>query len=284
MSVQIPTEADRAFYRANGYFILRDVIPAALLRDLRREAAKAYDIALRLSGPQAQRLSRIADHAGELDMTPFREFDHIEGLNDAIKALLTDEHVLKPTEDATLLFGPRERPWSTEWHRDWRDHVLEDEFQSAIGEERWQEIAMDFRLWNQVNCPLYEDTSTWYVPGSFKRVHNSEAELRVYASSSQEELWDEKRQRTDEELELFCLRYCQAMPGAIQLVLNPGDFGLYRNVGWHLGNYVPYRKRMTLHTHCFTEAYAKFAADYSHLLKAVEAGRERHARLAAAGY
>ncbi len=143
---------------------------------------------------------------------------------------------------------------------------------------------MDFRLWNQVNCPLYEDTSTWYVPGSFKRVHNSEAELRVYASSSQEELWDEKRQRTDEELELFCLRYCEAMPGAIQLVLNPGDFGLYRNVGWHLGNYVPYRKRMTLHTHCFTEAYAKFAADYSHLLKAVEAGRERHARLAAAGY
>lgn len=284
MPVTLPTEADREFYRENGYFILRQVIPASLLRDLRREAAKAYEIVRRLSGPQAQRMSRIKDHADELDLKPFREFDHIEGLNDAIKALLTEEHTLKPTEEATILFGPRERPWATEWHRDWRDHVLEDEFQSTIGDARWQEIAMDFRLWNQVNCPLYEDTSTWYVPGSFKRVHNTEAEERVYASTTQQELRDDAKQRTNEELELFCLRYCQSMPGAIQLVLNPGDFGLYRNVGWHIGNYVPYRTRMTLHTHCFTEAYEKFAKDYAHMLKAEAAGKERHARLAAAGY
>lgn len=284
MPVTQPTAADRTFYRENGYFILRQVIPANLLRDLRREAAKAYEIARRISGPQAQRLSKIKEHADELDLTPFREFDHIEGLNDAIKALLTEEHTLKPTEDATILFGPRERPWATEWHRDWRDHVLEDEFQNTIGNARWQEIALDFRLWNQVNCPLYEDTSTWYVPGSFKRVHNTETEERVYASTTQQELRDDAKQRTDAELELFCLRYCQSMPGAIQLVLNPGDFGLYRNVGWHIGNYVPYRTRMTLHTHCFTEAYAKFANDYSYMLKAEEAGKERHARLAAAGY
>lgn len=284
MPVTLPTEADREFYHENGYFILRQVIPASLLRDLRHEAAKAYEIVRRLSGPQAQRMSRIKDHADELDLKPFHEFDHIEGLNDAIKALLTEEHTLKPTEEATILFGPRERPWATEWHRDWRDHVLEDEFQSTIGDARWQEIAMDFRLWNQVNCPLYEDTSTWYVPGSFKRVHNTEAEERVYASTTQQELRHDAKQRTNEELELFCLRYCQSMPGAIQLVLNPGDFGLYRNVGWHIGNYVPYRTRMTLHTHCFTEAYEKFAKDYAHMLKAEAAGKERHARLAAAGY
>jgi len=284
MPVVQPTESDRQFYRENGYFILRQIIPANLLRDLRREAAKAYDIALRISGPQAQRLAPLKDHTRELDLQPFHEFDRIEGLNDAIKALLSDEHELKPTEEATILFGPRERPWSTEWHRDWRDHVLEAEFQAEIGDARWQEIAMDFRLWNQVNCPLYEDSSTWYVPGSFKRVHNTEAELRVYASSTQQELWDEDKRRTDEELELFCLRYCQAMPGAVQLVLNPGDFCIYRNVGWHLGNYVPYRQRMTLHTHCHTPAYAKFSADHAHMQKALAAGIDRHARLAAAGY
>jgi hypothetical protein len=38
-----------------------------------------------------------------------------------------------------------------------------------------------------------------------------------------------------------------------------------------------------LSTHCFTPAYAKFAADYAHMLKAVEAGIERHKRMAAAG-
>ena len=71
------------------------------------------------------------------------------------------------------------------------------------------------------------------------------------------------------------------MPGAVQLVLNPGDFCIYRNVGWHIGNYVPYRKRATLSTHCFTPAYARFTADYAHMLKAVEAGIERHKLMAA---
>ncbi|HRI81201.1 MAG TPA: hypothetical protein PLF88_02100 [Opitutaceae bacterium] len=280
MSIAPITEADRQFYRDQGYFIIRQVIPAGLLRDLRREAAKAHDIAVRLHGPRVQRLAPLKAHAGELDLQPFRDFDQIEGLVAAIQTLLTPEHTLKPTEDACLLFHPRERPWSTEWHRDWRDHVLEAEFQAEIGDARWQEIATDFRLWNQVNCPLYEDTSTWYVPRSFKRVNNTPEEMRVYASTTQQELWDEDKRRTDEELELFCLRYCQAMPGAVQLVLNPGDFCIYRNVGWHLGNYVPYRRRATLNTHCFTPAYAQFAKDYEHMLKAVPAGIERHARLA----
>jgi hypothetical protein len=282
MKITPITDADRIHYRESGYFVIRQVIPAGLLRDLRRVAAKAHDIAVRLHGPQTQRLAPLKAHADELDLQPFRDFDQIEGLNAAIKTLLTPEHTLKPSDDAGLLFGPRERPWSTEWHRDWRDHVLEAEFQAEIGDARWQEIASDFRLWNQVNCPLYEDISTWYVPGSFKRVHNTPEEMRVYASTTQQELWDEDHRRTDEELEEFCLRYCQAMPGAVRLVLNPGDFCIYRNIGWHIGSYVPYRRRATISTHCFTPAYAKFAADYAHMLKAVPAGIERHARLAAA--
>lgn len=283
MSITPITEADRQFYRDHGYFIIRQFIPTGLLADLRRTAAKAHDLAVRLNGPQTQRLAPLKKYAGDLVLRPFHDFDQIEGLNAAIQALLTPEHTLEPTEDACILFGPRERPWSTEWHRDWRDHVLEDEFQAEIGDARWEEIANDFRLWNQVNCPLYEDTATWYVPGSFKRVHNTPEEMRAYASTTQQELWDEDHRRTDEELEAFCLRYCQSMPGAVQWVLNPGDFAIYRNIGWHIGNYVPYRRRATLATHCFTPAYAEFAQQTEHLLKAVEAGIERHQRLAAQG-
>lgn len=108
MKIQPITDADRKHYRDSGYFVIRQVIPAGLLRDLRREAAKAHDIAVRLHGPQTQRLAPLKAHAAELDLRPFREFDHIEGLNDAIQALLTPEHSLRPTEDACLLFGPRE--------------------------------------------------------------------------------------------------------------------------------------------------------------------------------
>jgi hypothetical protein len=37
------------------------------------------------------------------------------------------------------------------------------------------------------------------------------------------------------------------MPGATQVHLRAGDFAMYRNSLWHIGSYVPYVKRATLH-------------------------------------
>lgn len=273
------TDEDVRNYRELGYHVIRRVIPVGLLRDLRREATKARTLAYRVHGPQAQRLA-FKEHGGEFDLTPFRQFNEIAGLAGAIQQLTSPRHQLRPMDDATLLFQPRDRPWSTEWHRDWRDHVLEAEFQAEVGDARWQEIARSPDFFNQVNCPLFEDTSTWYVPGSHRRVSNTAEETALFRSTTQEELRDEAGQRTNEELELFCLRYCQAMPGAVQLVLNPGDFLLYRNIGWHLGNYVPYRERLTLHTHAVTPEFQAFREKYGHLLKAREASIERHAKQA----
>lgn len=273
------TEEDVRHFRTQGFHVLRSVIPAALLRDLRRESRKAREVAYRVHGPQAQRLQPLNEYAGEFDLQPFRDFTQIEGLNEAVSRLTSPRHRLKPTETGTLLFSPRSRPWSTEWHRDWRDHVLEAEFQAEVGDARWQEVLNDPDFFNQVNCPLFEDTSTWFVPASHLRVTNTAAEMKVYHSTTQEELRDEAGTKTDEELELFCLRYCQAMPGAVQLVLNPGDFMIYRNTGWHIGNYVTYRERMTLHTHAMTPAFTEFTRQYSHLLKPREASLERHVRL-----
>lgn len=274
------TEEDVRKYREDGYHIFPQVIPATLLGDLRGEAAKARELAYRDNGPQAQRITFLRDYAEELDLTSFKAFTEIDGLNEAVQQLTSTNHRVKPAQDSTLLFSPKTRPWSTEWHRDWRDHVLEKEFQAEVGDARWQEILDDPDFFNQINCPLYEDTSTWYVPGSHRRVRNTEEEMAVYRSTTQEELMDEDNQKTDEELELFCLRYCQAMPGAVQLVLNPGDFCIYRNTAWHLGNYVPYRDRMTLHTHAITPAFKEFGDKYRHLLKPREASLERHAKLA----
>ena len=274
------TERDVLKYREDGYHIFHQVIPPVLLKDLRREAAKAQEIAWRVNGSQAQRLQPIDEYADELDITPFKLFTEIDGLNEAIQKMTSPKHSLKPTEGACLLFQPKDRPWSTEWHRDWRDHITDEDFNAHVGDERWEEILRDPDFFNQVNCPLFEDTSTWFVPGSHLRVENSEDEMRVYRSTTQEELRDEENKRTDEELELFCLNYCQAMPGAVQLVLNPGDFCLYRNTAWHIGNYVPYRRRMTLHTHAMTPEFQDFAVKYRYLLQPREASLERHAKLA----
>ncbi len=274
------TEETIQKYRDEGYHIFPQVIPASLLKDLRRESTKARELAYRDNGPQAQRITFLRDYAEELDLKPYQDFSEIDGLNEAVQALTSPNHRVKPAPDSTLLFSPRTRPWSTEWHRDWRDHVLEDEFQREVGDDRWLEIVNDPDFFNQVNCPLYEDTSTWYVPGSYRRVHNTDEEMAVFRSTTQEELRDEDNVKTDEELELSCLNYCQSMPGSVQLVLNPGDFCIYRNTGWHLGNYVPYRDRMTLHTHAITPAFKEFGDKYRFLLKPREASLERHAKLA----
>jgi len=278
MKFEITEEAIRK-YRTEGYHIIPQVIPATLLTDLRREATKARELAYRDHGPQTQRLGFFKDYADELDLQPFRDFSTIDGLNEAVQQLTSPQHQVKPAEDSGILFSPQTRPWSTEWHRDWRDHVLDAEFEEHVGDARWKEILEDPDFFNQINCPLYEDTSTWFVPGSHLRVHNTMEEMAVYKSTDQKELWDEDKVKTNEELELFCLRYCQAMPGAVQLVLNPGDLALYRNTGWHIGNYVPYRDRMTLHTHAITPAFKEFGDKYRHLLKPVEASIERHAKL-----
>jgi len=272
------TEEDVRNYRELGYHVIRGVIPASLLHDLRREARKARDVAYRLSGPQAQRLQPLKDHAGEFDLRVFQRFNAIEGLAEAVQALTSPRHQLRPMEDSCLLLQPRDRPWSTEWHHDWRDHVLDADFHALVGEARWQEIGNNPDFFNQVNCPLFEDTSTWYVPGSHRRLRNSPAETAVFRSTTQEELRDEAGQRSNEELELFCLRYCQAMPGAVQLMLSPGDFLLYRNIGWHIGNYVPYRERLTLHTQAMTPEFQAFREKFAHLLKPREASIERHAK------
>ncbi len=97
---------------------------------------------------------------------------------------------------------------------------------------------------NQLNCALYQDNSTWVVPGSHLR-----GDLpRERAAFPIRPIPDLRLDgMTDEERERACLEYCQSMPGAVCLHLNAGDFALYRNTLWHLGSYVPYGKRATLH-------------------------------------
>ena len=52
---------------------------------------------------------------------------------------------------------------------------------------------------------------------------------------------------TGEEREVACQAYVRAMPGAVNVPLMAGDVAFYRACGWHIGNYVPYVRRATLH-------------------------------------
>ena len=78
------------------------------------------------------------------------------------------------------------------------------------------------------------------MPGSDRRSDYSE-ELRASKNKY------DTSEISNEEAERMGLSYCHAMPKAENIILESGDFALYRPRAWHLGNYVPYLKRATLH-------------------------------------
>lgn len=247
------TSADAQFYREHGYIVLRQLIPPALITDLRRTADQALAVARRLHGPQTQRLGAIGTHA-EVNVAAAQAFLDLPELRAALDTVLSPVHRLVRTNEMTILFEPAEQCWATEWHRDWRDHMSAERFQTLVGADTLA-AATNPNFFNQVNCALYEDTSTWYVPGSHSRITDTPGEAKAAKAADRTAVENKSRARSEAEQEIFLNDYCGNMPGAMQVQLQAGDMVLYRSIGWHLGSYVPYRKRATLHSAVATPEY-----------------------------
>lgn len=228
------SEQHIADYYHHGYTVFRGILPPSLVRDLRRVTDRAREIAREEHGPQAQRLQPVKTYESRLDLQPFRDYTDLPELMDALQKVLSPEHAMEGLPLLGILFEPAERPWCTAWHRDitaQTRHINPDEFRTHVRNPTF---------FNQINCALYTDTCAWYVPGSDGRPDTAAEQ----EAARQQPNLDGK---SEEDCERLNLAYCQGMPGAVQFVLEPGDFALYRSTGWHIGNYAPYRKRATLH-------------------------------------
>ena len=226
----------REEYQTTGLIVLRDLIPATLLTDLRGETDKARAIARREHGIQAQRLQPVYRYP-EIDPRPFRDFLNLSELQKVVENVLSKEH--RQSNIMGVLLEPTEEAWATNWHRDWAHHIRN------LSVERFETVKQNLRMFNQLNGALYEDGSLWAVPYSHNRPDTSE-ELSVFPQNppTNPPLTPEL---SPEERELVCLQYARSMPGAVQVPLGAGDVAFYRACMWHIGNYVPYRKRATLH-------------------------------------
>lgn len=229
-------------YHMLGYCVFEGIVPLSLLKDLRREADKGRVIARQRGGESAQRLQPICKF--EVDPKPFVEFANLPEINDALRKVIGPKvHYGGRPQDKTMYLGvlyePEKMPWCTQWHRDWRDNA------PGLDIRTWERRQLEMDMFNQVNCALYEDSATWVVPGSHLR-RDTPGEIRRFPQRPVPgpTIPDGA---TAEERERICLDYCRSMPGALQTYLNAGDFLLYRNALWHLGNYVPYRRRATIH-------------------------------------
>lgn len=223
-------------YHTHGYAVFRGILPASLIADLRRETDRGRERARAKNGPQAQRFQPVA--AYDLDPKPFQDFRELPELREAVQRLMTPRHSYGDPGLMGVLIEPAEMPWCTRWHRDWRDNA------PYLDIREWQAVMLDVDYLNQSNCPLYEDHSLWVVPGSHLRGDlPSERDLFPERPIHNPDLGP----GTSEERERAALEYVRRMPRAVQVHLDAGDYCLYRNSLWHLGNYVPYCKRATLH-------------------------------------
>jgi len=223
-------------YVAEGFTVLRSVIPVTLIHDLRHQADIARRIARSLHGPRVQRLEPIYAYE-DLDHHLFDEVLNLPDLVDAVAALLGDGHGTQRL--MAMLFEPQDKPWCTNWHRDWRDHV------PGLSLDRYHEAAQNLRMFNQFNAPLYDDNSLFVVPFSHNRPSTS-AEATAFPDipARGPPLTEDQ---TPVEREFACREYVAAMPGSVGVPLRAGDIAFYRASLWHLGAYVPHVRRATLH-------------------------------------
>lgn len=232
-------------YHTQGFTVFRAILPPSLIDDLRRVCDRARDLAREKHGPQAQRLQPVAAH--DLDQRPFRDFRELAVLRDAMARLLSPEHDYGTDEILGVLLEPAEKSWCTAWHRDWRDNA------PGLDLGAWEAVYRDIRYFNQLNGAIYEDACTWVVPGSHLR---PDLPREVARFPTRPIPVPDLEGRSDAERERICLEYCESMPGAVRLHLNTGDLAVYRNTLWHLGAYVPYARRATLHDAIVTPEYA----------------------------
>lgn len=223
-------------YMLDGFVVLRNAIPPSLVADLRKISDKARMVARERGGPQAQRLQPL--HDAGLDLAPIQAYAELAHIREALEKILGFEVSYGRADRMAILFEPAEMPSCTPWHRDWRDNARE------LTLARWERSFHDPELFNQINAPLYEDTCTWVVPGSHLRPDLAREHAAFPVRPTPEVDFDGL---SYEERESLCANYCRSMPNGLRVVLNAGDFMVYRNTLWHLGSYLPYKIRATLH-------------------------------------
>jgi ectoine hydroxylase-related dioxygenase (phytanoyl-CoA dioxygenase family) len=234
-------------YWSNGYMVLRQILPGSLLRDLRKSADAARQLAYKVRGAQTQRIQPLVNYADDLDLQPFHDYCELPELVDAIHKLMGPEYRHHNMERMGLLVSPSEHSWNQGWHRDAVVEVPhaaqnDEEFVSTL-EGAWH----DRRLFNQVNCAIYNDSSTWYVPGAHARRRDLPGERQTIGFPDLPK-WEDYE--SEAEFEQACYLHCATFPGAQQMHLIAGDYMLYRSHSWHCGNYLSYQPRATIHDSC----------------------------------
>ncbi|HVF09541.1 MAG TPA: phytanoyl-CoA dioxygenase family protein [Abditibacteriaceae bacterium] len=262
------TEQHITDYYHHGYTIFRSVLPPRLIEELRAAGEELHEISRQQRGPNVARspvLGAVTEQLSQQSLQAFHDYRELPELVQSLHGVLGPEHMIDVNSIAAFFIYPL-HPHCQDWHRDI------DEGYKGITEsgdrEEFRRLKQDPTFFVQVNCALYTDTCLWYVPGSAGRP-NTGGELAAAGApyigiEGRGKLLDQELEgKSYAEQERIGIEYCRAMPAAVNVVLEAGDFCLYRPIGWHTGHYAPHRKRLTLHHHVTTSTSRAWYAGWS---------------------
>lgn len=254
-----PSLADR--YAAQGFIRIEGIFSYEEIASARRSVAALPDWIRRLRGDRnVQRLQPLQSCTAVPDPGWIKSFYANRRLEQVIDRIFRGvvqpvPRMARDPQLTGLLIEPLDRWWSTGLHRDYRDFIAD------LDQEAWLAMARDPRVFNQVNIPLFADSSLWAVPGSHMR-SDSEREARAVRRRFR---YRECRVRAmgaeetaERRLELLAdLEAC----GAVSIQAAPGDVVLYRNNMLHCGVYEPAVERLTLHDAIYSAEWHRYALD-----------------------
>ncbi|OCH85383.1 hypothetical protein OBBRIDRAFT_838987 [Obba rivulosa] len=224
----------KELYETQGFVIIPNLVPEPIRIEL--EAACARVIARTRAGewPHRRTVGRQFPPFDEahpdswgvqhvmhpaLGEPVFAKWYTSRPLLDAAEALLECREDELQMELFNLLINPESHAFALRWHRDdVRETATEDEEREALA------------VWHhgvQWNTALYTDSCLYIVPESHKQPRSSSQ--RAHSSTM------------DAPADPL------AMPGALQVVLQPGETVFYNSNILHTATYDPHARRATLH-------------------------------------
>ncbi len=268
----------------DGYEIVRSFVEDA---DVRRALALVEglrDVVRRSRFVDTQRVQPLKRHLGDAQMAELACTVGFARLRAHLESRVGAGIDVNP-DLLGLWIEPARRSYVLPWHRDLRDNS------KGLDWRAWYALMANPRFFNQFHIALKPDECLWVVPGSHLR-DDTEDERRMFPSRPIlvdfiERDLDPWYDGTDKYPSKYgprwavnafdrvyygrlgmsprpamrkrnatvlaqALDYCRAMPGALQVKLEPGDLLVYRNSLWHTAIYRADVPRMTLFSNAST--------------------------------
>lgn len=236
-------------YHHHHVTVFRGILQPSLVHELRQAGEEVERISYARRGTAVSRSPSLGQLREDLSPTSWRAFEAYRDdpdVVDAIQRVLSPEHRHGDLTQLCLFLSEQGPPVVQDWHRDLA------EGHPGVDDDEFARVKLDPLCFAQINCALYTDVCLWFVPGSAGRP-DTQGELTAAGPAYNglpgrgRILNPELEGLIDAQRERICRDYCEAMPGAVNLLLEAGDLALYRPIAWHTGFYAPHRKRLTLH-------------------------------------